>query len=63
MLTIYEKESGFESLDAMYTEFKAYVVGAIGQEAIHEVEENLFRRMQQLGRGLLEVFVARSGTG
>jgi len=63
MLTIYEKESGFESLDAMYTEFKAYVVGAIGQEAIHEVEENLFRRLQQLGRGLLEVFVARSGTG
>jgi len=63
MATIYEIESGFESLDAMYAQFKAYVRGAVGQEAIHEVEKHLFRRLQQLGRGFLEVFVAQSGTG
>ncbi len=63
MLTIYEKESGFESLDARYAQIKAYVVGAVGQEAIHEVEKHLFRQLQQLGRGLLEAFVAHSGTG
>jgi len=63
MLTIYEKEAGFESLDGRYAEIKRYVVDAVGQEAIHEVEQQLFRRLQQLGRGLLEAFVARSGTG
>lgn len=63
MLTIYEKESGFESLDTQYAEIKAYVMGAVGQEAIDGVEKHLFRRLQQLGRGLVEAFVAQSGTG
>ena len=63
MRTIYEKEALFESLDETFAEIKAYVVGAIGQEELHEVERNLFRRMQRLGRGFLEAFVARSGTG
>ena len=63
MLTIYEKESGFESLDTQYAEIKAYVMGAVGQEAIDAVEKHLFRRLQQLGRGLVEAFVAQSGTG
>jgi len=63
MLTIYEKESLFESLDEQYAEFKAYVMGAVGQEALHEVELHLFRRLQRLGRGFLEAFVGRSGTG
>ena len=63
MLTIYEKESLFESLDAMYSEIKTYVVGAIGREELHEVELHLFRQLQQLGRGFLEAFVALSGTG
>lgn len=63
MRTIYDKESGFESLDTLYAEIKAYVMGAVGQAAMHEVEKHLFRQLQQLGRGLLEAFVAQSGTG
>ena len=63
MLTIYEKETGYESLDRRYAEIKAYVEGAVGQTPIDEVEKDLFRQLQQLGRGLLEAFVARSGTG
>ena len=63
MATIYEKESLFESLDAEYAEFKTYVMEAIGQEEIHAVEHGLFRRLQPLGRGFLEAFVALSGTG
>ena len=46
MLTIYEKETLIESLDETFTEIKAYVEGAIGQEALHDVEQHLFRRLQ-----------------
>ena len=63
MLTIYEKETLFESLDETFTEIKTYVEDAIGQEELHEVEQHLFRRLQRLGRGFLETFVALSGTG
>ena len=63
MRTIYEKEVLFERLDDAFAELKEYVVGAIGQEDLHEVEQHLFRRLQRLGRGFLETFVARSGTG
>ena len=63
MITIYEKETLFESLDDTFTEIKAYVEGAIGQAELHEVEQNLFRRLQGLGRGFMETFVALSGTG
>jgi len=63
MMTIYEKESGFESLDDRLSEIKAYVIGAIGREELHEVELYLFRQMQRLGRGFLEAFIALSGTG
>jgi len=61
--TIYEKEALFERLDDAFSELKEYVVGAIGQEDLHEVEQHLFRRLQRLGRGFLETFVAQSGTG
>ena len=63
MLTIYEKETLIESLDETFTEIKAYVEGAIGQEALHDVEQHLFRRLQSLGRGFMETFVALSGSG
>lgn len=63
MRTIYEKESLFESLEDTFTQIKAYVVGAIDQEELHEVEQHLFRQMQRLGHGFLEVFVRLSGTG
>ena len=62
-MTIYEKEALFESLDDTFTELKSYIEGAIGQDELHEVEQHLFRRLQQLGRGFLETFVALSGTG
>ena len=62
-MTIYEKETLFESLDETFTEIKAYVEGAIGQEELHEVEQNLFRRVLGLGRGFMETFIALSGTG
>ena len=45
-MTIYEKESLFESLDETYAEIKAYVEGAIAREELHEVELNLFRRVR-----------------
>ncbi len=63
MLTIYERETGFESLDTRYSKIKAYVEDAVGQTPINEVEKDLFRQLQPLGRGLLEAFVAQSGTG
>jgi hypothetical protein len=63
VLTIYEKESLFESLDETFTEIKAYVESAVGQEVLHEVELHLFRRLQRLGLGFMERFVSLSGTG
>ena len=62
-MTIYEKESLFESLDETYAEIKAYVEGAIEREELHEVELNLLRQVLKLGRGFLEAFVELSGTG
>jgi len=48
VLTIYEKESLFESLYETFIEIKTYVESAVGQEALHEVELHLFRRLQSL---------------
>ena len=62
-MTMYEKEALFESLDDTFSEIKAYLIGAIDREELHEVEHHLFRQMQRLGRGFLEAFVALSGTG
>jgi len=62
-MTICEKESLVEGLDETYAEIKAYVEGAIGREELHEVELNVFRQVLKLGRGFLEAFVERSGTG
>ena len=45
MQTIYEKESMYGSVDALYTEIKAYVDGAVGREELHEVELGVFRRV------------------
>jgi hypothetical protein len=62
-MTIYEKEALFESLDTRYAAIKTYVEGGVGREALHEVEQELFRHVLGLARGFLEVFVALSGTG
>jgi hypothetical protein len=56
-MTMYEKESLFESLDKTHADIKAYVEGAIGREELHDDELNLFRRVLRLGRGLLACLV------
>ena len=63
MRTIYEKEALFESLDAAVAELKEYIVGAVHRAELHQVEQQMFRQLQQVGRHGLETFVALSGTG
>ena len=63
MQTIYEKESLFESQDQSYAELKGYIEGAVGEEALHEVELGLFRRVLRLAHEFLETFVELSGSG
>ena len=61
--TIYEKETMLASLDEDFADLKSALYDAVGQEALHAVEEMLFRRLQRLGQALLEWFIAESGTG
>jgi len=61
--TIYATESLFESVDETFAQLKEYVVGAVGQAELHHVEQELFRRVQQVGRALLETFITVSGSG
>ena len=63
MRTIYEKEALFERLDAAVAELKEYTVGAVHRAELHQVEQQMFRQLQQVGRHGLETFVALSGTG
>ena len=63
MSTIYEKEALFENLDEAVAQIKEYVVGAVGQEELHAVEQQLFRRLQRVGRMFVETFVTLSGSG
>lgn len=63
MRTIYEKEALFESLDAAVAELQEYIVGAVHRAELHQVEQQMFRQLQQVGRHGLETFVALSGTG
>lgn len=63
MSTIYANEVLFESGDALLGQLKEYVMGAVGQAELHQVEQELFRRLQCLGRLLLEGFVALTGSG
>lgn len=62
-MTLGEKEALFEKVDEAFDDLKAYVVGAVGREELHEVERSLFRRLQRMGRLFLEGFVAESGSG
>jgi hypothetical protein len=63
MPTIYEKEAMLLSLDDAFADLKSALAEAVGHTPLHEVERMLFRRLQELGRGLLEWFVAETGTG
>jgi hypothetical protein len=38
-------------------------VGAVHRAELHQVEQQMFRQLQQVGRHGLETFVALSGTG
>ena len=62
-MTIYEKESLFESVEDQFCSLKTYLEEAISREEIHVVEGEVFRQLQRIGLGLLEAFVALSGTG
>lgn len=62
-MTIYEKERLFESVEDQFCALKTYIEEAIGGSEIHVVEEAVFRQLQRIGLGLLEAFVAMSGTG
>ena len=61
--TIYESEAQWEQVRESVAQMEGYVCQGVGREELHEVEDGLFRRLQQLGRVLLERFVAESGTG
>jgi len=61
--TIYENEAQWEQVRGLVSQMEAYVVEAVGGEELHEVEHGLFRRLRELGRVMLERFVAESGTG
>ena len=63
MPTIYEKEALLLSLDEAFVDLKSALAEAVGRDPLHEVERMLFRRLQELGRGLLEWFIAETGTG
>ena len=62
-MTIHEKEGLFETLDETFEGLKEYILGAVGQEDLHQVEQTLFRRLQKMGLRSLECFVAESGNG
>jgi hypothetical protein len=62
-VTIHEKEALFEKLDEAVEGLKDYILDAVGQEDLHQVEQTLFRRLQRMGLLSLECFVAESGNG
>ena len=63
MQPIYDSEAQCEQVQELVAQMEEYVCQAVGREELHEVEGGLFRRLQQLGRVMLERFVAASGTG
>jgi hypothetical protein len=58
-----DQESHWEQAQRLLQELDDYVCGAVGRDELHEVEHGVFRRLQQLGRVMMERFVAASGTG
>ena len=58
-----DQESQWEQAQQQLRDLDDYVSGAVGRDELHEVEEEVFRRLQRLGRVMMERFVARSGTG
>lgn len=63
MVTIYDKEAMLGKLKDEFATITTYLDTAVGRDQIGEVEKEVFRRLHQLGRSLLEAFLAQSGTG
>ena len=58
-----DQESQWDQAQALLKELDQYVCAAVGQAELHEVEHGVFRRVQLLGRLMMERYVAQSGTG
>jgi hypothetical protein len=63
MDTIYDREATLGKLKDEFATIMTYLDDAVGHAQIGEVEKDVFRRVHQLGRSLLEAFLAQSGTG
>ena len=63
MLAIYERDILFSKLDAEFSAIKRYLLNSVGETEIHRVEKELFARLQELGRMLLELYIKEHGTG
>ncbi len=56
-------ERQFVEQNQIWEEIRQYVVGEALNQELHQVEENLFRRLLALGLSLLKEVLARHGTG
>ena len=63
METIYDKEAMVSKLKNEFATILTYVENAVGHEQIGDVEKQVFRQLQHLGRHLVEAYVKQSGTG
>ena len=63
MSTIYEQEGVFDKLDESFARLKRSIYEAADHEALHEVEQQIFRKVQEIGRQSLACFVLLSGNG
>ena len=63
MATIYEKEVMFDKLDESFEHLKRSIYEAADHEELHEVEQQIFRKVQEIGRQSLACFVCLSGSG
>lgn len=61
-MTIYEKESHLDQIDDSFSKIKRFI-STPSDEALHDVEGELFRKLQQLGLQLLSCYVDVCGTG
>ena len=60
--SIGDQESQWEQVQQSLQELDHYVCEAVGGDELHEVEEEVFRRLLRLGRIMMERFVVKSGT-
>lgn len=63
MLAIYERDILLGKLDAEFSAIKHYLMDAVEETEIHQVEKELFARLQEIGRMLLNIYIKEHGTG